>query len=74
EVLRIAPDGELNLSTIPKYSDRERYDLYKSVIVPGGYIGANIYDGEIDGIHITLFKKENNGELRTIYSCEKRMG
>ncbi len=74
EVLRIAPEGELNLSTIPKYSDRERYDLYKSVIVPGGYIGANIYDGEIDGIHITLFKKENNGELRTIYSCEKRMG
>ena len=74
EVLRIAPEGELNLSTIPKYSSKERYKLYRSVIVPGGYIGANIYDGEIDGIHITLLKKKDNGELKIIYSCEKRMG
>ena len=74
EVLRIAPEGELNLSTIPKYSDRERYDLYKSVIVPGGYIGADIYENGVSVIHITLLKKKDNGELKIIYSCEKRMG
>ena len=74
EVLRIAPEGELNLSTIPKFSSEERYKIYRSVIVPGGYIGADIYDRVIDGIHITLLKKKDNGELQIIYSCEKRMG
>ncbi|HBK65003.1 MAG TPA: hypothetical protein DD000_16175, partial [Cyanobacteria bacterium UBA11166] len=61
-------------STIPKYSDRERYDLYRSVIVPGGYIGADIYENGVSVIHITLLKKKDNGELQIIYSCEKGMG